>query len=239
MSDHAKVLFFATLRDLTGVREIIIEFQSGAKIADIKSLLLERYPALNRNMSTMIVAMNHEFAFDENLVLDGAEIAIFPPVSGGKDNVEKNPTLIAIVDHQIDVNQIIQQITLSTTGAACIFSGIVRGVTIKKDPHQTDELIYDAYSDMARLKMNQISTEIRSRWIDVEGIAIVQRIGKLSPGMISVIIACTSSHRDSGIFDAARYGIDRLKEIVPIWKKEIGTEGEAWVEGDYLPQRGE
>ena len=57
--------------------------------------------------------------------------------------------------------------------------------------------------------------------------------------MISVVIACTSSHRDSGIFDAAKFGIDRLKEIVPIWKKEVSVEGEVWIEGDYYPHRGE
>jgi molybdopterin synthase catalytic subunit len=112
-------------------------------------------------------------------------------------------------------------------------------VTSRKAPHQTDELEYDAYRDMAESKMNQISDEIRSRWSDVEGIALIQRTGKLTPGTVSVIIACTSSHRDSGIFDAARYGIDRLKEIVPIWKKEVSKGGEVWIEGDYFPQPGE
>jgi molybdopterin synthase catalytic subunit len=69
----------------------------------------------------------------------------------------------------------------------------------------------------------------------VEGIAIVQRIGRLEPGSPTVLIACTAAHRDSGVFEAARYGIDRLKEIVPIWKKEFGPTGEAWVEGSYHP----
>ena len=129
--------------------------------------------------------------------------------------------------------------TTSTTGAACIFTGIVRGETVRDNPHQTDELEYDAYRAMAVLKMDQIAEEIRIRWKDIEGIAIVQRTGKLLPGMVSVTIICTSSHRDSGIFEAARYGIDRLKEIVPIWKKEVSKDGEVWIEGDYFPHRGE
>ena len=239
MSNHVKILFFATFREKTGVREITIEFQTGANISDIKALLLEKYPNLTSSMDTMIVAMNHEFAFDENLVQDGAEIAIFPPVSGGGSETEKFPTIIALADHEIDINLIIEQLTLPTTGAACIFSGIVRRVTRRKAPHQTDELEYESYRNMAELKMSQISTEIRSRWSDVEGIAMIQRTGRLIPGMISVIIVCTSSHRDSGIFDAVRYGIDRLKEIVPVWKKEVGTDGEVWIEGDYFPQSGE
>jgi molybdopterin synthase catalytic subunit len=73
----------------------------------------------------------------------------------------------------------------------------------------------------------------------VEGVALVQRVGTLLPGTVSVIVACSASHRDSGIFEATRYGIDRLKEIVPIWKKEFTTDGEAWVEGEYFPQPGE
>jgi MoaE-MoaD fusion protein len=239
MNNHAKVLFFATLREKTGIRETSIEFRSGANIADIKVLLLDTYPDLKTIMDSIIVAMNHEFAFDEYLVPDGAEIAIFPPVSGGGSKSEKYPTIIALVDQEIGLNQILEQITLSTTGAACIFSGIVRGMTKRNVPHQTDELEYDAYRAMAELKMKQISEEIRSRWKDIESIAMVQRTGKLKPGMISVTIICTASHRDTGIFDAARYGIDRLKEIVPIWKKEVSNDGEVWIEGDYFPQRGE
>jgi len=239
MSNHAKVLFFATLREKTGVREASIEFGSGANISDIKALVLEMFPNLKTNMDSIIVAMNHEFAFDENLVPDGAEIAIFPPVSGGGSEAEKYPTIIALVEQEIEINRILEELTLSTTGAACIFSGIVREVTERYGPHQTDELEYDAYRVMAESKMKQISEEIRSRWNDIESVALVQRIGKLKPGMISVTIICTSSHRDSGIFDAARYGIDRLKEIVPIWKKELSKDGEVWIEGDYYPQRGE
>ena len=83
MNDHAKVLFFATLRDKTGIREAIIEFPPGSLISDIKKQILETYPNLRPSMDTIIVAMNHEFAFDENIVQDGAEIALFPPVSGG------------------------------------------------------------------------------------------------------------------------------------------------------------
>jgi molybdopterin synthase catalytic subunit len=88
---------------------------------------------------------------------------------------------------------------------------------------------------MAREKMEQVAREIRDRWPMVEGVAIVQRLGHLDPGTPTVLIACTAAHRDEGVFEAARYGIDRLKQIVPIWKKEVGSGGETWVEGDYRP----
>ena len=239
MSDHARILFFATLREKTGLHETTMEFPQGSRISDVKNIVLQKFPALATSMDTLIVALNHEFAFDEDIVPNEAEIAMFPPVSGGKSNREKYHTMIAIVDQEININVIIAKITLPTTGATCIFTGIVRGLTSRGVAHQTEQLEYDAYRVMAESKLNQICKEIRSRWKEVEGIALVQRIGKLMPGTISVVVACSSSHRDSGIFEAARYGIDRLKEIVPVWKKEVSKDGEEWIEGEYYPQRGE
>ena len=116
---------------------------------------------------------------------------------------------------------------------------MVRGVTARDDLHETEYLEYDSYKPMAEAKMKQVADEIRERWDSVEGIAIVQRIGKLYPRTPTVLIACTSAHRNTGVFAAARYGIDRLKEIVPVWKKEIGAQGQKWVEGSYIPQSGE
>ncbi len=145
------------------------------------------------------------------------------------------PTIVGITDHELDIDGLLAQITDESTGAACFFTGMVRGATLRKDPHQTEYLSYEAYQPMAEKKMHQIADEIRQRWPDVQGIAILQRIGLLYPRTPSVIVACTAAHRDTGVFEAARYGIDRLKEIVPIWKKEVGPNGEQWIEGDYIP----
>ena len=88
---------------------------------------------------------------------------------------------------------------------------------------------------MAEIKMVQIAQEIWERWPLVRGIAIVQRIGKLDVGESTTIVACAAAHRDQGAFEAARYGIDRLKEIVPVWKKEVGQDQSLWIEGHYRP----
>ncbi len=150
------------------------------------------------------------------------------------------PTIYRITDEQIDLNALLAQITLPGTGAAAIFTGMVRGRTERSGlPPETDYLEYEAYTPMAEAKMQQVAEEIREKWPAVEGIAIVQRVGRLYPGTPTVLIACTAAHRDTGVFEAARYGIDRLKQIVPIWKKEVGPAGEEWVEGDYRPQAGE
>lgn len=149
------------------------------------------------------------------------------------------PTIFSITESEIDLNDLLAQITLPTTGAAAIFTGMVRGVTGRENPHDTEYLEYEAYVPMAEAKMKQVADEIRARWPVVEGIAIVQRVGRLYPKTPTVLIACTAAHRDTGVFEAARYGIDRLKEIVPVWKREVSTEGEFWVEGDYFPKGGE
>ena len=149
------------------------------------------------------------------------------------------PTVIAITEDEIHLNELIAQVTLDSTGAAAIFTGMVRGVTSRDNPHETVYLEYESYKPMAEAKMNQVAEEIRSRWPAVQGIAIIQRVGRLYPRTPTVLIACTAAHRDTGVFDAARYGIDRLKEIVPIWKKEVSPTGESWVEGDYFPKPGE
>lgn len=149
------------------------------------------------------------------------------------------PSIYSITADEIDLDALLAAITLDSTGAAAIFTGMVRGVTRRDDPHETVYLEYEAYVPMAEAKMKQVADEIRAQWPTIEGIAIVQRIGRLHPRTPTVLIACTSAHRDTGVFDAARYGIDRLKEIVPVWKKEVGPNGEEWVEGDYVPKPGE
>ena len=149
------------------------------------------------------------------------------------------PTIFSITQSEFDLNALIARVTLPTTGAACIFTGVVRGITERGDAHQTQYLEYEAYVPMAEAKMRQVAEEIRQRWLAVEGIAIVQRVGTLQPGTLTVLIICTAAHRDTGVFEAARYGIDRLKEIVPIWKKEVGTGGEQWIEGEYIPRAGD
>ena len=224
------VLFFASLKELTGSRQVEIELPGGATIGDLKALLVERFPRLEPAMGSALVSVDREFAFDEDLISQGGEVALFPPVSGGS-----LPTIFSITDDQLDLNALLEQITLPSTGAACLFTGMVRGVTRRDNPHETSYLEYEAYRPMAEAKMHQVAEEIRARWPTVEGIAIVQRVGRLEPGTPTVLIACTAAHRDTGVFEAARYGIDRLKEIVPVWKKEVSPDGESWVEGDYTP----
>ena len=227
-------LFFATLRDLIGEKQMTLEVaDSPITVEQLRHELAARYPAAADHLGIALAAVNEEFAFDHQAIHEGDEVAFFPPVSGGASR----PEIFRLPDAPIDHDEIIAAITTSKTGAVCLFSGMVRGQT-DKDGHlpQTDHLQYEAYAPMAIAKMKQVAREIRAQWDKIEGVAIVQRVGRLEVGHNTVLIACSAPHRDDGCFEAARYGIDRLKEIVPVWKKEIGPQGETWIEGDYRPQ---
>ncbi len=232
------ILLFATLKDLAGANRVTLELPGESATVDVvRTALVERFPDMQANLKVANASVNQEFAFGSDVVNDGDEIAFFPPVSGGGDAASEWPEIYRLPDVPIDHDEIIAAITTPETGAVCLFSGMVRGTT-NKEGHlpQTERLEYEAYEPMALAKMRQVAAEIRERWPGVQGIAIAQRVGTLEVGQNTVLIACASAHRDGGCFEGARYGIDRLKEIVPVWKKEVSPDGSAWIEGDYTPR---
>ncbi len=231
------VLLFASLGDLAGQRRLALRLErDSATVAEVRSALALRHPELRRALDAAIAAVNEEYATDGEEVDSGDTVAFFPPVSGGSGN----PEMYRLAREAIDHNAVVAAVTLPETGAVCLFSGMVRGKTRRGDaPSETTLLEYEAYEAMALDRMQQVGAEIRQRWPLVQGIAILQRIGKLAVGQNTVLIACSSSHRDEGCFEAARYGIDRLKEIVPVWKREVGPDGSVWIEGSYRPGLGD
>ena len=229
------VKLFATLRDRARAREVTVELDDGATVAMLRKKLAADYPTLVPSLPTCVAAVNQEFAFDDTPLHAGDQVALFPPVSGGTD-APTLPTITRITPDAVDVDQIVQSLTLPTTGAVVTFTGAVRGSEHDK---RVAQLFYEAYAPMAEAKLRQVADEIRARFPDVEGIALIQRVGTLPAGEPTVLVAVSSPHRDQGCFEAARYGIDRIKEIVPVWKKEIGPNGEEWIEGHYTPQPGD
>jgi MoaE-MoaD fusion protein len=228
------ILLFATLKDRAGVDRVTLTLTAAeTTLTELKAALSQQYATLTESLNSAVAAINQEFAFGHEAVRDGDEVAFFPPVSGG---LPAWPDVFRIASGALDLNELTAAITTPATGAVCLFSGYVRGETNAEGGLiRTVQLEYEAYEPMALAKMQQVAAEIRERWPLVQGIAIVQRIGMLAVGEPTVLIACAGGHRDQGCFEAARYGIDRLKEIVPVWKKEIGVNGEHWVEGSYQP----
>ena len=226
------VKLFATLKDRAKAGQVTVELPDGATVAALRDKLAADFPALVQPLGSSVVSVNQAFAFAETPLHAGDEVALFPPVSGGS----QFPVITHIASEAFDVSQVVRELTLSTTGAVVTFTGAVRGSERDK---QVAQLFYEAYTPMAEAKLKQVADEMRARFPQIEGIALIQRVGLLSAGEPTVLVAVSSPHRDQGCFEAARYGIDRIKEIVPVWKKEIGPDGQEWIEGHYTPKSGD
>jgi molybdopterin synthase catalytic subunit len=229
------ILLFATLKDAVGLNRLEVSLPGElGTLQTVREMLKSQYPTLGERLDSAVASINQEFAFEGESVKEGDEIAFFPPVSGGESTWAE---IYRLSPDPIDLNELTATITTPATGAVCLFSGMVRGETVLPGHlPKTIALEYEAYEPMALAKMRQVVAEIRERWPLVQGVAVAQRIGRLTVGEQTVLIACSSGHRDQGCFEAARYGIDRLKEIVPVWKKEIGADGSQWIEGQYHPR---
>ena len=134
--------------------------------------------------------------------------------------------IVSITEEPIAVQDILSQLSEPAIGAVATFVGIVR-----RDcgDRMVQYLVYEAYPQMAASEMQRICEEVKDRWPTIRRVAIVHRTGKLAVGEVSVVIALSAAHREE-MFDALHYAIDRLKEIVPIWKKEVWEGGEEWKE---------
>lgn len=132
--------------------------------------------------------------------------------------------LYEITAEELSVDAVVARLSDPAVGAVIAFVGVVRGTT---DGREVRYLEYEAYPGMAEQTLQQIGDEIRARWRTIREVAIVHRVGRLQVGETAVVIALSAAHRQE-VFDAIHYAIDRLKEIVPIWKKEVWTDGAEW-----------
>jgi molybdopterin synthase catalytic subunit len=219
------IKLFARLREIAGAAKLERELDEGAKVEDLLDALHAEFPRLDKMTARTIISVNQEFATFDRPLHDGDEVAIFPPVSGGAD-------ALRVTLDPISIDDVARAVVRPHTGAVALFAGVVRNVSEGK---KVAFLEYEAYQEMAVAKMRQVADEAHAQWPDIVDISIVQRIGHLEVGDVAVVIGVSSGHRGEGCFEACRYAIDRLKQIVPIWKKEVGPGGETWVEGDYLP----
>lgn len=231
-----EIRLFATLKDRVGSERISISLPEPADVESLVDAVVAEYPELAPALPTTLVAVNKAFAGPGTSVQPEDEVAFFPPVSGGNAEEFPYPVYFAITADYVDLDLLHDRLIRPDVGAVVTFTGAVRGETDREGlPPATLHLEYEAYQQMAELKMAQIAREIWERWPLVKGIAIVQRVGRLEVGETTTIVACAAGHRDQGAFEAASYGIDRLKEIVPVWKKEVGQDQSTWVEGHYQP----
>ncbi len=221
------VKFFARYKELAGTAATITELADNSTVSDLLSALEAQFPALKLSPERTLISINQEFGTAASALANGDEVAIFPPVSGGSDSQK-----FALTDRPIDPDTVTRMVAHPHTGAVVTFTGVVRD---NSEGKSVSALEYEAYHEMAIAKMKQIADEVHEKFPDVVDVAMVQRIGHLDVGDVAVAIAVSSGHRYDGCFEACQYSIERLKEIVPVWKKEFGPDGAEWVEGDHNP----
>jgi molybdopterin synthase catalytic subunit len=228
---QVRLLFFATLKDIIGSRELRLDVPIGATVDDVLTHLEGSYPKVKAYRSVVLTAINEEYVDLSAKVQEGDELAIFPPVSGGDVGSEiltisRTGELYQIVRDPIETQKISRQLLRPEDGAICVFEGVVRNNSKGK---RTLHLVYEGYETMALKKLEEIGIFVRQAW-DIGCIAIIHRLGHMDIGETSVAVVVTSPHRRAA-FDACHYAIDKLKKVVPIWKKEFFEDGEVWIEG--------
>ncbi|QHW30659.1 molybdopterin converting factor [Paenibacillus rhizovicinus] len=225
------IRLFAGLSDRFGAPEVILELpQEQLTVAGLKEALAAQYEAHAQLIAISFMARNQAYASDDEHIRAGDELALLPPVSGGEDSESNEesgktpaPDKYRVTTDPLSVEAITAQVIVPNNGAALTFTGTTREWT---QGQRTIRLEYEAYVPMAIKTLQQIGNEIAAQWPGTE-CAIWHRIGVVDVAEISVIIAVSSPHREA-CYDASRYAIERLKQIVPIWKREIWEDGSEW-----------
>ena len=212
---------FARLREQAGTDCEQVDL-ADATVADVYRALRERHPELEPDLQLIRPARNQDFAEWTEPVADGDEVAFIPPVSGGLGS----PPLIELTAAPLDARRLEAAVAHPGAGAICTFTGVVRD---NSRGEAVTHLEYEAYAGMAERQMGAIVDEIGERWPEAR-VAMAHRTGALEIGEASVVVTVSCPHRAEAI-EACRWGIDRLKESVPIWKKEFAHSGAVWIEG--------
>jgi molybdopterin converting factor subunit 1 len=229
---RVRVLLFGQLKDIIGCQEDSLELESGAKLSAVLSHYAERYPKFQGLNNSIACSINQEYAQGSAVLREGDEVALLPPVSGGKVKAEALVTEhCAIVREPINLSAMKKKLEHPEDGAALFFDGVVRNNTRGR---RTLYLNYEAYEAMALNEMEKLAQASLERF-RVRDVCLVHRLGKLEIGETSVLIGVASAHRIAA-FEACRWLIDTLKKTVPIWKKEHFEDGAVWADGEPFPE---
>lgn len=211
------VLYFAAARERAGTQRETLEVPEGARVREVLGRVAERHASLGPLLPHLRVAVNHEFVDADAQVPAGAELALIPPVSGGSG-------LFSVVERPLRLEEVVAAVAGEGYGGLVTFSGSVRNQTRGR---RVVKLEYEAYPPMAEKRLAAIGAEVAERWSGTR-LAIMHRVGTLMPGELAVVIAAAAPHRKEA-FLACEHAIERLKQDVPIWKKEFFEDGEVWV----------
>ncbi len=220
---------FASVRERAGTSKVDLTLPEGTDVEGALVAASTLVPGEWKLPSRLLIAVNGEYAQMSTVLNDGDEVALIPPVSGGAGGPPARrkpatPPEVLITDQPIDDQSLVAQVKTDRDGAVVTFLGVTRD---HNDGRSVLYLEYEAYQPMAEQKMLEIIAEMKARW-EISRVAVVHRTGRVDIGETSMVLAVSAPHRRPA-FEAALHFIDRLKESVPIWKKEHFTGGEVWV----------
>ncbi|KIL42405.1 molybdopterin converting factor [Gordoniibacillus kamchatkensis] len=227
-----RIQLFAGLADTIGSPAVSLAAPAPSMtVAALKELLAASFPQAAGQLQQAFIAVNQAYAAAADVVTVHDEIAVIPPVSGGEPGPSEaerpDPAeareLFGLTRQTIDPNEVLSRVLDPNHGASLLFVGTTREWT---HGQRTVRLDYEAYEPMALRTMRQIGEEIAARWPGTRT-AITHRLGEVAIGEASVVIAVSAPHR-ADCYEASRYAIERLKQIVPIWKKELWEDGYEW-----------
>ncbi|RIH88620.1 Molybdopterin synthase catalytic subunit [Meiothermus luteus] len=215
---RVSVLLFGAYREQVGQGRLELTLPPGATVGEVKALLEGQYPL---RLSGGLAAINEALAQPGDALKEGDELAFLPPVSGGAAEDS-----LGLTHEALSVERWVDWASEGPYGAVVSFLGTVRS------PNRglpVTHLEYEAYPSMAEKVLRQIVDEMRARWV-LGRVAIWHRLGRVNPGEASILIVVSAPHRPEA-FEACRYAIERVKQILPVWKKEYLPDGAYWVEG--------
>jgi molybdopterin converting factor subunit 1 len=216
---RVRVLYFAVLREKLRRDQESLDLPGAPTIGDAVAQIASLHPEIAGLLPQVQTAVNRSMAPASHPLRDDDELALLPPVAGGA-----NPRKIAVLSDTLVLADVISAVEGVERGGIVTFTGVVR----RHGNHgEVIRLEYEAYIEMAEQVLAEIAEEIEREWPGVH-VAIHHRVGALAVGETAVVIAAAAPHRAEA-FEACRAAIDRLKRRAPIWKKEIGTQGEEWI----------
>jgi MoaE-MoaD fusion protein len=220
------VRYFAGHRDITGRAEERFDLPTGATVGALWEDMIARYPRLSGYSGRLLYAVNQEFGALTTELHDGDEVAFIPPVSGGA------VAAFRITHEPLDPAPLVALVQAPNMGAVVTFAGVVRN---NFGGRPTAYLEYEAYEQMAVPVLARLAAEARDRW-GTGAIAVHHRVGRLEIGETAVLIVVAAPHRREA-FAAAEQIMDRIKQVAPIWKKEVWADGESeWI-GDEVERK--
>jgi molybdopterin converting factor subunit 1 len=231
------IRLFAMQRELAGTRGLDVSLPAGATIDDAWAALVAQFPVLAPGRAAVRFARNSAYAPADTELLDGDEVAMIPPVSGGSSRERILELRDAPFEPSI-LSELADRLATPEDGAVVGFLGVTRRSPGTPAPGQEAEaarhagrvvegLTYESLPEMALAILSEIADEIESRF-GVQRLAIVHREGEVPVGEPSVAIVACAPHRDTA-FEAARYAIDETKSRAPIWKAERFEDGHVWI----------